>query len=50
MLDIKSMTAQELKDYLTAQGYPAFRAAQIRDWLHHGASDFDEMNNLPAEM
>ena len=50
MLDIKSMTAQELKDYLTAQGYPAFRAAQIRDWLHHGASDFDEMNNLPAEL
>ena len=50
MIDLKSMTLSELQAFVAESGYPKFRAAQIRDWLHSGACDFDEMNNLPAEM
>ncbi len=50
MTDIKSMTLEELQQWVTKQGWPKFRAAQIRDWLLKGAADFDEMRNLPAEL
>ena len=48
MTDIKSLTFPELQEFVTAAGFPKFRAAQIRDWLGKGAADFDEMKNLPA--
>ena len=47
MIDIKSMTRDELQSFITEQGFPRFRADQIGGWLNKGVTDFDEMRNLP---
>ena len=46
MTDIKSMTQEGITDALRAMGEPAFRGKQVFSWLHKGATDFAEMNNL----
>ncbi|MBR3289221.1 MAG: 23S rRNA (adenine(2503)-C(2))-methyltransferase RlmN [Clostridia bacterium] len=50
MIDIKSMRRDELRACLTERGWQAFRADQIRSWLHRGVTDFDAMTNLPADL
>ncbi len=35
---------------MTDAGFPKFRASQIALWLKKGASDFDEMRNLPRDL
>jgi 23S rRNA (adenine2503-C2)-methyltransferase len=40
------MTSEELEARITALGEPKFRAKQIFQWLHRGASSFSEMTNL----
>jgi len=47
MIDLKSMTQEELEAYFKALGQPKFRAMQVFRWLHRGAESFDEMTNLP---
>ena len=49
-IDIKTVSLDVLRDRLTADGYPAFRAKQVKDWLNKGVRSFDEMNNLPKEL
>ena len=49
-IDIKSMTEEEIKEYLKSIGQPAFRAGQIFKWLHMGISSFDEMMNISKEL
>ena len=44
------MTGEELRQWVTDNGFPAFRAAQIGDWLGKGVTNFDEMRNLPADL
>jgi len=46
MIDIKSMTLDELEPFLTERGEPAFRARQIFRWLSNGATSFDDMTDL----
>ena len=46
LVDIKSMTLEELTAWLKEQGEPAFRAKQIFQWLYRGVTSFDEMSNL----
>lgn len=46
MVDIKSMTLEELTAWMKEQGEPAFRAKQIFEWLYRGVTSFDEMSNL----
>ena len=46
MIDIKSMTQEELGAWLKEQGEPGFRAKQIFTWLHRGTTSFEEMTNL----
>ena len=46
MVDIKSMTLEEMGEYFRQLGEPAFRAKQVFSWLHRGARSFDEMSNL----
>lgn len=46
MIDIKSMTLDELTDSLRQRGEPAFRGKQVFTWLHRGVTSFDEMTNL----
>ena len=46
MIDLKSMTLEELSGFLRSMGEPAFRGRQVFTWLHKGVSSFDEMSNL----
>lgn len=46
LIDIKSMTLEELTAWLKEQGEPAFRAKQIFRWLYRGVTSFDEMSDL----
>ncbi|MBQ7778498.1 MAG: 23S rRNA (adenine(2503)-C(2))-methyltransferase RlmN [Oscillibacter sp.] len=47
MIDLKSLSLQEMTDLLKSIGQPAFRGKQVFTWLHKGARSFDEMSNLP---
>ena len=46
MVDIKSMTPEELAAWLKELGEPAFRAKQIFKWLCRGVTSFEEMTDL----
>ena len=48
-IDLLSLTANELKDFVKDIGEPAFRAGQIAAWLCKGAT-FEEMTNLSAAL
>ena len=50
MVDIKSMTPEELAVWVQEQGEPAFRARQIFQWLYRGTASFGEMTNLPKAL
>lgn len=50
MIRIKDMTPDELCEYFASIGQPAYRAKQVFKWLSSGASDFDEMTNLPKNL
>ena len=49
-IDIRALSTEELTAQLTAAGYPAFRAKQIRQWLDQGVTDFERMTNLPKDL
>ncbi len=49
MIDILSMTGEELEQFLLDAGQPRFRAKQIFTWLHRGVH-FSGMSNLPASL
>ncbi len=46
MIDIKSLTMEEITVLLREMGEPAFRGKQVFTWLHKGVRSFDEMSNL----
>ena len=46
MIDIKSMTLEEITQACREMGEPAFRGKQIFTWLHKGVTSFDGMSNL----
>ena len=46
MIDIKSMTLEEITALLREMGEPTFRGKQVFTWLHRGVTSFDEMSNL----
>ncbi len=46
MIDLKDLTIEELKTFLTELGEKTFRAKQIFSWLHKGVTSFDEMTDL----
>lgn len=50
LTDIKSMTLDELTEFVTENGFPKFRAKQIYDWLYKNVTDFDYMRNIPADL
>lgn len=51
LVDIKSLTQQELGAFCKELGQPGFRAVQLFSWLHQKqALSFDEMTNLPASL
>lgn len=46
MIDLKSMTLEEMTEFFQGLGEPKFRAKQVFTWLHKGVRSFDEMSNL----
>ena len=45
--DVRKLTFDKLKDYVSETGLPAFRAKQIWEWIWvKSAHTFDEMSNL----
>ncbi len=48
--DMRSLTAEEWKAFAESRGWPAFRGAQIRQWLEKGVLDSDKMTNLPQSI
>ena len=50
LTDIKSLIPEELKAFLTENGFKPFRAKQVTDWLKKGVTSFDEMKNIPSEL
>lgn len=46
MLDLKSMTLEEMTSLLKDLGEPAFRGKQVFRWLHRGATSFEDMSDL----
>ena len=50
MIDLKSMTLEEMSAFFKELNQPSFRAKQVFQWLHRGVSSFDEMSNLPKAL
>ena len=51
MWDLKSMTYEELQEWVVLQGEKKFRASQLYDWMHKKlAASYEEMTNLPKSL
>ena len=50
MVDIKSMTPEEIAAFFKELGQPPFRAKQVFRWLYRGVTSFDEMTDLPKAL
>lgn len=50
MIDIKSMTVEELTAWFQELGEPAFRAKQVFRWLYRGVTSFEQMSDLPKRL
>ena len=51
LTDIKAQTAEELVTQFRAWGQPAYRVAQLLEWLYvHRAANWDAMTNLPKAL
>ncbi|HXT09934.1 MAG TPA: 23S rRNA (adenine(2503)-C(2))-methyltransferase RlmN [Candidatus Angelobacter sp.] len=51
LLDIKSQTKEELEAQFKAWGEPAYRVAQVLEWLYgHRVAGWDAMTNLPKAL
>ncbi len=50
-VDIKTLTASEMKDWLASAGHKAYRVEQIRGWLfRQRVRDWDSMVNVPPAL
>lgn len=50
MLEIKSLTFEQIKEQMSLMGQPSFRAKQIYKWLHLGIESFDEITNISKDL
>ena len=50
MIDILSLSPDELRNSIQELGLPGYRAKQIFEWLARGCRDFSEMSNLPKSL
>lgn len=48
--DIKSMTVDEISEFLTGIGEKAYRGGQVYSWLGKGVESFSEMTNLSKDL
>jgi len=47
---LPALSLSELKAQMKAMRQPAYRAAQVRDWLNRGVANPDSMRNLPEAL
>lgn len=50
LIDIKSMSLDELTDFIVGNGFPKFRAKQVNSWLNKNISSFEEMSNISSDL
>lgn len=50
LIDIKSLTLDELTDFIVDNNFPKFRAKQIYGWLNKNISDFEDMSNISSDL
>lgn len=51
LVDIKSLTLNELEQFVVENGDKKFRASQIYQWMHQKLVDgFEQMTNIPAKL
>ena len=51
MTDLKSLTLEELTEFMLSIGEKKFRASQLYEWMHvHLARSIDDMTNLPQSL
>ncbi|MCD4715048.1 MAG: 23S rRNA (adenine(2503)-C(2))-methyltransferase RlmN [Clostridiales bacterium] len=50
MKDLRSLTLEEITEYMKTIGEKGFRAKQVYDWVSKGVSTFDEMTNLSQSL
>ena len=51
MVDIKSLTYDELEEFIISLGEPKFRAKQLYEWMHvHLSRNYDDMKNIPLSL
>ena len=50
MIDILSLSPDELRKTVQELGLPGYRSKQISEWLARGCRDFSEMSNLPKTL
>ena len=50
LIDIRSMTIEELELLMKDYSEPAFRAKQVFSWLQSGVSSFQEMTNISKQL
>lgn len=48
--DIRSLTYEELNNYIINNDIPKFRTSQIFKWIHSGVESFGEMTNIPKNL
>ena len=50
-IELKNLTLAQMRDWVKAQGWPAFRAQQIFAWLYRtGISEFSQMTDISKEV
>lgn len=50
LIDIKSKNQEELTAFLKELKEPSFRSKQLFQWMHQGATSFDDMTNLSKSL
>ncbi|MCE5303785.1 MAG: 23S rRNA (adenine(2503)-C(2))-methyltransferase RlmN [Planctomycetaceae bacterium] len=51
MIPLLEQTPEQLRDWFVREGFPAYRAGQVRKWVFQKLADgFDAMTDLPVEL
>ncbi len=50
MINLADFNISELEELMASLGEPKFRGKQIFSWIHKGASEFDDMSNIPKSL
>ena len=50
LIDLRTLSLDELKAEMTLLGQPSFRAKQIFQWLSRDIGSFDDMTNISKDL